>query len=185
MTGEEKGVIAALRRDMAGYDHVPDLDRAVAVCAPTHHGGGDHGTLGEKAAALARVWLHRNAEIIAGIRRGEHLPKDRLADLLRFNVSLPQDVRDYIAGRLDGSIKTRGRPTPQYDPAHMHHRAQMKIAGLMVRETHKANRQAGMRSGKPGSEDPYRAALRMVSKETGIPEDTLDKHATPRRKPRR
>lgn len=49
-------------------------------------------------------------EIIEAIRSGANVPAERLAHLVRDGRPLPQDVREHIAGRLDGSIKPQGRP---------------------------------------------------------------------------
>lgn len=57
-------------------------------------------TLGEKIAA----------DIISAIQSGANVPPRQLARLLRDGCPLPQDVREHIAGRLDGSIKPKGRP---------------------------------------------------------------------------
>lgn len=179
-----RSVEALLAVDLAGSDHVPDLEIIVELYARMH-GPEDDYTLAEKVAALARVWIHRDAELIEAIRRGEHLPTARLAELMRCNTTLPRVVRDYIAGRMEGSIKPRGRPTPRYDPEHTYQHAVLQVAALLVRQEHERNKAEGMKGGKPGSSDPYRAALHSVSLETGIPEDTLDKHVYPRKKRRR
>jgi hypothetical protein len=174
-------VRAALERDMAKHDHVPDVDRAAEACGSVPPGGPF--TRGEYAASLARTWLWSDAELIAAIRRGENLPNARLADLLRHNVSLPSDVRDHIAGRLEKG-RRHGSPTLKYDPERRAEKDQLRFYGLLIRHQYELNRQAGMKSG-PGRAGAYAAAKQQISKWSGIPEETLDKYARPRQKPRR
>jgi hypothetical protein len=93
-----------------------------------------------KAAAvpdgpLARRWRREEdqiAEIVAAIRGGAHVAVDRLALLLSDGCPLPQDVRVYIAGRLDGSITRTGRPT---DPSSSRSQPEWKYAISIERAT--------------------------------------------------
>jgi hypothetical protein len=163
-------------------DHVADADRIREIQEPRGGWGtGAFRRLLDPPDTRVSVYAYHHRKMIRGIRRGEHLPLERLAELLRFNRELPRDIRDYIAGRLDGSIKPRGRPTPAYDPGHRNHKAQRRIAAMLVRLQHRRNRAAGMKSGQPGSADPYLAALQQVADETGIKADTLDKYVHPRK----
>lgn len=103
-------------------------------------------------------------EIIQAIRSGANVPAERLARLVRDGCPLPQDVREYIAGRLDGSIKPKGRPV-----AHLGRNAAASkafIAALVRRKDirnkyrieHAANRQLK-------KDDP--AAYRKLCKNVG------------------
>ncbi len=176
-------VLAVLAAEMEQHDHAPDLELAGRIVrdsvAESHLRGGTI-TVEEMAAFEALGWLRQDAVVIGAIRRGEHLPNERLVELLTRNARLPRDVRAHIADCLAGK-RRRGRPTPKYDPAHREERDRLAFFGEMVCDLYKQNRAAGMRSG-PGQAGAYVAARRAVAEWTGIPEDTLDKHARPRLK---
>jgi hypothetical protein len=167
---------------MDGEEHVLDSERLQGFYHHIAEASSD--ALVFKQNYEAR-WRARDAAVFESIRGGAHVPLHHLADLLRYSVTLPRDIRDHIAGRLDGTIKKRGRPTPEHDDEYLYRRAQLAVAALWVRQRHRENKASGMKAGKPGSEDPYRAALRDVAAEWGVEEETLDKHVYPRKHRRR
>ncbi len=124
------------------------------------------------------------------IRNGEHPSTQTLSTFLRdWSWSIPEDIRAYIAGRLDGSVRLpKGRP--KLDTLARRMRGdeweQFRLA-VRVRRWERAfrhprcAREYRRRTGRvPPPVDAYRAALDRVSEETGIPADTLDRYVHPR-----
>ena len=111
------------------------------------------------------------------LKRGEDPEISDIALALRGSQEIPHDVRCYIAGLLDGTIKRkRGRKAPSVE---------RKLRDWAVREEVRLWIEVSKRAKRCGITTPggaYRTAIEKVSKETGIPEDTIDNIYYPRRK---
>ena len=108
------------------------------------------------------------------IKQGDPPRPETIATKLRIDKGpMPEAVRIYIAGLLDGSVKLRRGPRT----ATMRHYFE---AGFRAQDVRYIQRLA-KRLRRRGVADSYRAALEKVAKRTGISEQTLDKWVYPRR----
>lgn len=66
----------------------------------------------ERAANLRmdKLIAERIHEIISAVEANKNVPSEALAWLLRSGVPLSKRVRWYLAGRIEGTLKHRGRP---------------------------------------------------------------------------
>ncbi len=147
-----------------------------------------------RAAFKSMTSVDGELELFLWIRGGRWHPSNRvLAGWLRdYDQPIPEDIRQYIAGRLDGTIKvprTRGRPVKDKIEARLsaHHWRRLWLSNRVQRwhrvlEHPRYAREWKRKHGRelPAS-DAYRAALDRVAEETGVPPDTLDKYVYPRR----
>ena len=112
------------------------------------------------------------------LKRGEHPELTEIARALRGHQSIPHDVRCYMADWLDGKLKRkRGRKPDKSIERRLRDWALISEVNLWIEVCKRAER----RGIKPRG-GAYWAAIAKVSKESGIPESTIDKIYYPRQK---
>jgi hypothetical protein len=134
---------------------------------------------------MLRLWRKEGPDMaMAAVRNGLHVPTYVLSWLLRNEPNLPEDIRDHIAGRLDGSIRMKGRPTTALDdgwapwatPEQNTERVRVMVAAFAVRDRELALKAKGV-------PNAYRLALEEVAakfEDVGISPSRLDKYLYPR-----
>ena len=114
------------------------------------------------------------------LKRGENPDLSEIATALRGSQEIPHDVRCYIAGLLDGTIKRKRGP--KVDKSASKRLRDFALRSQVYYWIEVCKRAERCDITTPGG--PYRTARQKVSEKTGISEDTLDKIYYPRRKPK-
>ena len=110
------------------------------------------------------------------LKRGEDPKISEITEALRGSQLVPHDVRCYIAGLLERSIKRK--PGPKFDTS-----ANKQLRDMALRFQLNYWIEVCQRAQRSGITTPggvYHTARQKVSEKTGIPEDTLDKIYYPR-----
>lgn len=112
------------------------------------------------------------------LEAGEHPRMGAIIDALRDEKTgpVPKEIRNYLADLLEGrKNRPRGRPTSSVSE---------KFWAQSMRSywAHRVFRWKRVIEKRYHQPDAYHAALEKVSKESEIPESTLDKYCYPRRK---
>lgn len=115
------------------------------------------------------------------IENGHHPTDPEIAEYLRevAGGEIPSEVALYLAGRWDRSIR-RTKPRQRWTDKVADGVKAAYLGRRVLRWKRVFRERYKMASGKPGSTDPYLAALDKVSEEFDIPTSTLDKYVYPR-----
>ena len=120
------------------------------------------------------AWKHIQDQL----ERGEHPELTEIARVLRGRQPVPHDVRCYIAGLLEGKIeRKRGRKVDKSELKRLRNWALRSELNLWIEVCKRAERRGIKMAG-----GAYLVAREKVSRESGIPEDTIDKIYFPRQK---
>ena len=113
------------------------------------------------------------------LKRGEHPELTEIARALRGHQSIPHDVRCYMADWLDGKLKRKpGRKPDKSIQRRFRDWALISEVNRWIDVIKSVEERRGI---KPRG-GAYWAAVAKVSKETSIPESTIDKIYYPRQK---
>ena len=133
---------------------------------------------------MTKPWL----PILRRLLDGNYVSDTELAAALRAGGELPQNVREYLAARLEGTLPAHLRPTAKRprgsqwtDKQRSHRNHTLQVIAARVDQLQAEYKARGLGKTSDGRAGPYERALETVAQELGALEDLLGQ-VRPRKK---